>query len=114
MISISDLAEVIRDNIHPGEEGPLGDLWLDCAGAVFAAIASSVPIDTYAGLIRNGTPGKSTIVSDPKVSIPMPDGAVPPPCSFSDVETNTRIRPPVLVDIKAVLWFRCISHFACP
>ncbi len=37
MISAEQLAEVIRDNIEPGE-GPLGDLWLDCAKAVLAAI----------------------------------------------------------------------------
>lgn len=32
------LAHVIRDNIHPGEEGPLTDLWLDCESAVLSAI----------------------------------------------------------------------------
>lgn len=35
---VSALATVIRDNIHPGEEGPLADLWLDCAGAVLATL----------------------------------------------------------------------------
>ena len=39
MISIEDLAIVIRDNIA-AEEGPLGDLYLDCAAAVMAAIKS--------------------------------------------------------------------------
>lgn len=38
MITRAQLAEVIRDNIHPGEDGPLTDLELDCANAVLAAI----------------------------------------------------------------------------
>ncbi len=154
MISVTDLAEVIRDNIEPGE-GPLGDLWLDCANAVLAAIegqtlapsfrgpegqdaldaarfrfirdvlAQSFEYDT-AGLIpgsarlhvkmdavaiveksalagvrtgadalpvvlnamMRGFPqyqpgdrdlGRSTLISEPKVSIPMPEGAAVPP-----------------------------------
>lgn len=42
---LAALAAVIRDNIHPGEEGPLTDLWLDCAGAV---LAMRQPADTLA------------------------------------------------------------------
>ena len=88
MISIEQLAEVIRDNIEPGA-GPLGDLWLDCAKAVVAAIAESAGIDAQRlgqGIIAPIT--RSTLISEPKVSIPMPKGAapLPPRSSMSDDE----------------------------
>ena len=50
--TVEDLAEVIRDNIAP-DDGPLTDLWLDCAKAVRAAFGyESDP--AVAGMVNPG------------------------------------------------------------
>lgn len=49
MITDEQLAAVIRDNIEPGREGPLGDLYLDCASAVIAAIEDDTIEPSFRG-----------------------------------------------------------------
>jgi len=66
VISSEQLAEVIRDNIAPGD-GPIGDLYLDCAAAVMAAV--SVPLmkegaRQYAREIEALRQGKDALFGD--------------------------------------------------
>lgn len=68
-VTASVLAAVIRDNLQPWNVGTnLPSLWLNCAQHVMAAI-------------ENGDIGRSTIVPNPGIAIPMPKGAAVPPRS---------------------------------